>query len=251
MIVAEIYTQTDGKIAAFVLRGHSETNVHGYDIYCAQVSMLSQSAYLGIRQYLNRDAATENHEHGGLGVELKESPDELTEAVFQTMLIGLREVEKVAPQVVNVQMIQLDKNSEANLQKKIQRMNPTRSVPLPKLNVKNVRIRAEIFTDDGGRVTGFAVEERNAKIVKKLKIYCASVWVLVKAAFSCVKDHLKRDVKFDSKSRQLVVKLKTPPDDLTEAVFQTMLIGLRAVEKLAPQVINVTENFPTEVKTSD
>ena len=249
MIVAEIYTQADGKIAAFVFRGHSETNTHGYDVHCAEVSMLSQSAYLGIRQYLNRDAALENHEHGGLGVELKNAPDDLTEAIFQTMLIGLRSVEKVAPQVVKVQMIQIDKSSEENLQNKIKQMTPSRSNPLPKLNVSNVKIRAKIYMNDAGYITGFAVEERNTKIVKELKIYCASIWILVKSTFSCVKDHLKRDLKFDSKSRRLVMKLKTPPDEITEAVFQTMLIGLREVEKLAPQVINVTENFSTEVKS--
>ena len=245
MIVADIYTQSDGKIVGFVLRGHSDSaGGHGYNIRCAEASMLSQSAYLGIRGYLNRDAVAENHEHGGLGVELKNAPDELTEAVFQTMLIGLKSVRKVAPKSVKIKMIAIDKSTEANLQSQLERMNPSPSRPLPKLPVENVRIRAEIYHGDDGNINGFSVEERGGKSVNELQIYCASIWILVKAAFSCVKDHLKRDVTFERDANRLTMRLTTAPDAVTEAVFQTMLIGLRQVEKLAPKIINVKENFP-------
>ena len=244
MIVAEIYTQADGKIAAFVIHGHSDVNSggHGYNIHCAEASMLSQAAYLGIRSYLNCDVAAENNEHGGLGVKLKNAPDELTEAVFQTMLIGLREVEKIAPQVVKIEMIRLNTTAEKNLQRKIKSMNPTRAKDLPELGVKDVRIRAEIYHDDGGKVSGFSVEECKTK-VNEFKIYRASIWILVKAAFSCVKDFLKHDLEIEADARRLAIKLNDSPDEVTEAVFQTMLIGLREVEKIAPQVVNVEEKF--------
>ena len=244
MIVAEIYTQSDGKIVGFVLRGHSVgKGGHGYNIHCAEASMLSQAAYLGIRGYLNRDAAAENNEHGGLGVELKNAPDDLTEAVFRTMLIGLKAVERVAPKAVKVKMRKIDKSTEADLQSKISRMNPSRSKPLPKLPIDDVMIRAEIFHGVDGNVTGFCVEERDGKLINELQIYRASIWILVKATFSCVKDHLKRGVEFETSANRLTMRLTTAPDAVTEAAFQTMLIGLREVEKLAPQIINVTENF--------
>ncbi|MBO4401564.1 MAG: ribosomal-processing cysteine protease Prp [Selenomonadaceae bacterium] len=238
MIVAEIYTQSDGKIAAFVLRGHSSFGGHGYDIYCAEVSVLSQSAYFAIRQYLNRDVAVENHEHGGLGVELKDAPDDLTEAVFQTMLIGLRHVAEVAPNVVRIEMIELDTAAEANLQSKINSMTQSHGGELPELNVEEVKILAEIF-QTGDKVTGFSVEERGAEMVSELKIYCAGVWALTKAAFSCVKDYLKRELDFEADAGRLTMKLKNPPDEVTEAVFQTMLIGLREIEKIAPQAVKI------------
>ena len=238
MIVAEIYTQSDGKIAAFVLRGHSSFGGHGYDIYCAEVSVLSQSAYFAIRQYLNRDVAVENHEHGGLGVELKDAPDDLTEAVFQTMLIGLRHVAEVAPNVVRIEMIELDTAAEANLQSKINSMTQSHGGELPELNVEEVKILAEIF-QTGDKVTGFSVEERGAEMVRELKIYCAGVWALTKAAFSCVKDYLKRELDFEADAGRLTMKLKNPPDEVTEAVFQTMLIGLREIEKIAPQAVKI------------
>lgn len=238
MIVAEIYTQSDGKIAAFVMRGHSSFGGHGYDIYCAEVSVLSQSAYFAIRQYLNRDVAVENYEHGGLGVELKDAPDDLTEAVFQTMLIGLRRVAEIAPEVVQIETIELDAATEANLQSKINSMTQSRGGELPKLSVEEVKILAEIF-QTGNKVTGFSVEERSGEMVSELKIYCAGVWALTKAAASCVKDFLKRDVEFSSEAGRLTVRLKNPPDEITEAVFQTMLIGLREIEKIAPQAVKI------------
>ena len=238
MIVAEIYTQSDGKIAAFVVSGHSSVGGHGYDVYCAEVSVLSQSAYFAIRQYLNRDVAVENHEHGGLGVELKDAPDGLTEAVFQTMLIGLRRVAEAVPEILRIEMIPLDTAAEANLQSKINRMTQSRGGDLPALNVEEVKIRAEIF-QTGDKVTGFSVEERSAEMIDELKIYCAGVWSLTKAVFSCVKDYLKRDVEFSADTGRLAMKLKNPPDEVTEAAFQTMLIGLREIEKIAPQAVKI------------
>ena len=244
MIDAELYTQSDGKIIGFVLRGHSDrtdARGHGYNIGCAEVSALSSAAYLGIRQYLNRDAKVENNEHGGLGVELKDAPDDLTEAVFQMMLIGLRAVEKRAPNVVKVSVIETDAAAEANLQRKLDAMNPAPSKPLPKMNVDNVRIRADIYHDDGGNVTGFSIRERKGKTVDEFAIYRASIWILAKAVGACVKDYLKRAAKIENGSRKSAVKLEGAPDEVTEAVFQTMLIGLREIERQAPQLIRVNE----------
>lgn len=241
MIVAEIYTQNDGKIIAFVLSGHSTIGGHGYNIYCAEVSTLSQSAYFAIRKYLNRDVAIENYERGGLGIQLKDAPDDLTEAVFRTMLIGLKNVEAVAPNVIKIEMIELNTFEEHNLQNKIQKMTQSQGKSLPNLIIEEVKISANIYKNNSGKVTGFAIEERNTEMVEELKIYCAGIWALVKAAFICVKDYLKRDLDFESDAGSLAIKLKNPPDEVTEAVFQTMLIGLREIEKLAPQAVKVIE----------
>ena len=102
MIVAEIYKQGDGKIIGFSVDGHANTAKRGFDIYCAGASMMSQSTFLCMRDFLKRDF-TADFAHGRLRVVLKEPPDDLTEVAFQTMLIGMREVEKLAPQIVKVE----------------------------------------------------------------------------------------------------------------------------------------------------
>jgi hypothetical protein len=243
MIIADVYTHSNGKIVACVLRGHNSIgkNGHGYNIHCAEISALSQSACLSIANYLNRDV-TGNNEHGGLGIELKNAPDELTEAVFQTMLIGLRNIEKVAPNSIKISMIEMDASAEANLQSKINSMQPSPVSDLPELNVKEVKICVDIHKDDGGNTIGFSIEERKTK-AKEFKIYRASIWALAESAFFCIKDYLKRNLRFKHDSHRLAMKLKNSPDKVTEAVFQTMLIGLLEIKKLAPQVVNVTEKF--------
>ena len=101
MIVAEMYKQGDGKIIGFSVDGHANTAKRGFDIYCAGASMMSQSTFLCLRDHLKRefdwDAA-----HGRLMLRLKAPPDDLTEVAFQTMLIGMRELEKLAPKIVKV-----------------------------------------------------------------------------------------------------------------------------------------------------
>ena len=47
----------------------------------------------------------------------------------------------------------------------------------------------------------------------------------------------------EAKHGKLLVQLKDAPDDLTEVAFQTMIIGLREVEKLAPQIVKVKEKI--------
>ena len=102
MIVAEIYKQADGKIIGFSVDGHANTAKRGFDIYCAGASMMSQSTFLCLRDHLKRDF-TWDAAHGRLMVRLKDAPDDLTEATFQTMLIGMKELEKLAPQIVKVE----------------------------------------------------------------------------------------------------------------------------------------------------
>lgn len=105
MIVAEIYTQEKGgKIIGFDINGHANTAPRGFDIYCAGVSSLSQSAFLCIKDHLKRDFEG-NAAGGHLKLELKSQPDDLTEAVFQTMLIGIKEISKIAPKIVRVKII--------------------------------------------------------------------------------------------------------------------------------------------------
>lgn len=242
MIIAEIYVQGDGKIAGFVIRGHSGggKHSHGYNVRCAEVSMLSQSAYLGIRQYLQREVSVANHEYGGLGLELKSAPDDLTEAVFQTMLIGLKEVLRVAPKAIQIRLIRLDKSSEENLQSKVTSMKPKPRKPLPNVAVESVKICVDVYRR-GEKIIGFAIVEFDSAVIDELKIYCAGTWILIRSTFTCLKEHLNHNVEFLEQGTRFAMRLKTPPDDVSEAVFQTMLIGLHEIEKQAPQIINVRE----------
>ena len=101
MIIAEIYKQEDGKTTGFLVSGHANKAPRGFDIHCAAVSTISQSAFLCLRDHLKRKMTGEA-KHGKLRVQLVDAPDDLTEVAFQMMIIGLKEVEKLAPQIIKV-----------------------------------------------------------------------------------------------------------------------------------------------------
>ncbi len=103
MIKAEIHSNGD-KIDGFAILGHSGTAPRGQDIYCAGVSSLSQSAYLALVKHLKRQVRFEQAS-GDFKVILDDEPDELTEAVFQTMLLGLIEIEKLRPDALQVSRV--------------------------------------------------------------------------------------------------------------------------------------------------
>ncbi len=239
MIKAEIYTQSDGKIVAFVISGHSHVGGPGYDIYCAEISTLSYAARICIKDYLNRDILMENYEHGGLGIELEKAPDELTEAVFQEMLIGLRAVETVAPRVLQIEFIEMDEAAAENLHNRLKGMSQSQGNTLPDFAVEQVKIRADIYQNAEGKILGFDVKERKDFEMNQLKIYCAGIWSLAKSAYLCAKDYLKRELEVETDSGILKIKLKTPPDEVTEAVFQMMLMGMREIENLKPEALKI------------
>ena len=97
-------------------------------------------------------------------------------------------------------------------------------------------IKAEIFSGNG-KIVGFSISGHSGSAPIGKDIYCAGVSTLSQAAFICITDYLKREIEGDGK---LSLRLKTPPDEQTEAVFQTMLMGLKEIEKLVPKFLKVT-----------
>ena len=101
MITVEIFTEEDGKITGFSASGHSGTAPRGEDIVCAGVSSLTDSAYLGITEYLHRNVISKDSS-GELQLMLEGRPDERTEASLETMLLGLMEISKAYPKALRI-----------------------------------------------------------------------------------------------------------------------------------------------------
>ena len=100
MITAKIFSDGE-RITGFAILGHSGTAPRGSDIYCAGVSALSQSAYLCLVKHLKCKVEW-TQASGNLTVKLKGKPNARTEAAFQTMLLGLLEIEKLKPDALKV-----------------------------------------------------------------------------------------------------------------------------------------------------
>ena len=106
MIKAEFFKQADGKMLGFSVEGHANTAPHGQDIFCAGVSTVTQAAFLCVRDHLKRDFDAD-FSHGKLMMKLKAPADEMTEAVFQTVLIGVQEIAKIVPKIVKLKFTKI------------------------------------------------------------------------------------------------------------------------------------------------
>ena len=101
MVTVEIFRQEDGKITGFSAQGHSGTAPRGEDIVCAGVSSLTDSAFLGITEYLHRNVISKDSS-GKLQMMLESRPDERTEAILETMLLGLSAIAEAYPAALRI-----------------------------------------------------------------------------------------------------------------------------------------------------
>lgn len=99
MVKVDIFRDAAGAITGFTVNGHANTAPHGQDIVCAGVAALTQTAALGLERHLGREIVLDVAS-GRLALRLAGSPDGLTGAIMETMVLGLAEIEKISPQSV-------------------------------------------------------------------------------------------------------------------------------------------------------
>ena len=91
----------ESRIIGVEVSGHSGYADAGEDIVCAGVSSLTDSAYLGITEYLHRKVRSIDSS-GKLQLMLEGRPDERTEAILETMLLGLTAIAEAYPRAVRI-----------------------------------------------------------------------------------------------------------------------------------------------------
>lgn len=103
MIEIKVYRNDEGRIAGYDVRGHH--GEYGSDIVCAGISSLTQTALKGVGQHLHRKV--DYHvASGDLHVRLKGVPDALTDAILETMLIGLYDIQEYDPEEIHISEVQ-------------------------------------------------------------------------------------------------------------------------------------------------
>ena len=84
-------------IVGITAKGHSGYAEYGEDIVCAAISALTQTAYLGIAEYVSEEVDF-NMKDGGLRIMLPSglSPErrEKAELILGTIVLGLRSIEE-------------------------------------------------------------------------------------------------------------------------------------------------------------
>lgn len=101
MIKIVIMHQNDNKIEGFSIKGHAGAGAYGEDIVCSAVSALAQSVILSLVQHLHSNVDYDV-KSGCLKLQLKDSPSDLTEAVFSVAVLGFAEIEKKYSKFVTI-----------------------------------------------------------------------------------------------------------------------------------------------------
>jgi len=104
MIQVAIERDCSGRIWGFQAKGHAGSAPRGNDIVCAAVSVLTDSVFLGLDKHLRR-AMNWSADSGNILVSLKDEPDNMTEAILATMVLGLSEIQKNYPEKIRISEI--------------------------------------------------------------------------------------------------------------------------------------------------
>ena len=101
MIRVRIERDATGRIRGFEAKGHAGAGPKGNDIVCAAVSVLTDSVFLGLDRHLKRPLEW-SADSGDISVRLKDAPDDKTEAILATMVLGLTEIQKLYPDKLRI-----------------------------------------------------------------------------------------------------------------------------------------------------
>ena len=109
MTKVQVYKQGDD-FTEFAVKGHSGFAEHGTDIVCASVSAITQTAVLGLIRVAKIEPII-SKKKGSL--EIKISPESLKTkqieifVIIQTMVEGIRDLQKQFPKHINLQEVSL------------------------------------------------------------------------------------------------------------------------------------------------
>ncbi|MDR3348199.1 MAG: ribosomal-processing cysteine protease Prp [Acidaminococcales bacterium] len=85
--------RSNGRITACEVTGHAGTDEKGKDIVCAAVSALTETALLGLGRCAGaRLEYKVSRRPALLSFALKDAPNDKTDAILETMLLGLTEI---------------------------------------------------------------------------------------------------------------------------------------------------------------
>jgi uncharacterized protein YsxB (DUF464 family) len=101
MVEIRIERDSASRIEAYSAKGHAESGPVGQDIVCAAISVLTDTAFLGLSRHLGRKLSFKAKD-GMLNVRLQTVADDLTEAILGTMLLGLQEIKKMEPDRIRI-----------------------------------------------------------------------------------------------------------------------------------------------------
>ena len=103
MITLDVWKNSKGLIDSYEVSGHAGYREEGQDIICSAVSALTQTPIYGLTNHLKLQPEVEiKKDQGFLRVTLQEEPNDLTEAILETMLLGMESIVRQCPKYVRI-----------------------------------------------------------------------------------------------------------------------------------------------------
>lgn len=103
-------------------------------------------------------------------------------------------------------------------------------------------ISIEIYRNSGGSITGYKITGHANTAPRGQDIVCAGVAALSQTAVLGLERHLKRGLQLDVASGKLTTELIGMPDALTDAILESMVLGLMEIAKLYPKSVRLSEH---------
>lgn len=100
MVIVTLTRKPDS-IVAVAVNGHADYAPHGEDIVCAAVSVLTQTALLGLLRYAAHPVRYKI-KSGLLSLQLEKDPTDITDTILETMALGLEEIARNYPDRVQI-----------------------------------------------------------------------------------------------------------------------------------------------------
>lgn len=111
MVRVQLYRNECGQVLGFLASGHANRRRRDqeYDLVCAAISAVTQTAVLGLGQYVGlENRLTYSIDEDGwlqcrLPVDLSAEERIRTDAILETLLIGLKSIESEYPKQIRVE----------------------------------------------------------------------------------------------------------------------------------------------------
>lgn len=107
MLHVRIFRNKENKISLVKSHGHCGFAEEGKDIVCSGISAILQTAFLGLLRFVNSDISG-SFSKGSMFMSV--NPSDASDAILETMLIGLQEIERQYPENVSIQETNLFEN---------------------------------------------------------------------------------------------------------------------------------------------
>ena len=98
MVDVKLFYKSNGEISGFQIKGHADFAEKGKDIVCSAISVLAQTAVIGLGEYLQKSSFKYSIDDGYLKCMLQSGlsteENKAAQIILKTMYLGIKSIEE-------------------------------------------------------------------------------------------------------------------------------------------------------------